>query len=492
MEALDALNHAERMLKKLDKRRPFTLQTDEFYEGKHPLTFASKEWAEFHKGRYTDFSDNWCAPVADAVSERIVLAGVNDKSLMELWAAWDRNDGQAKSSQGFQASIVNSVSYALVWGNKDDEPLITFEHASEVILERDPATGEKLRGLKHFVDQDNETEHLAFYTKDDVWKWYRSTSSTTESKTGLLIVTHGASRTNGWAADQGPSDDTWPIRNPMGRVPFAEFENRPRLSRGPLSDIAGTMSMQNAINLLWAYLFGAADHASMPARVVSGQEPPKIPILDENGQKISEKAVDIKDLAKGRLLWLTGQNTKIDQWTPANLKVFTEVIEISVGHIAAQTRTPPHYLNTKAGMSNLSGDALVAAETGLVKKAMDAILYARAGMRDLFQLVALVKNQAALAETITSRMFEFENPGMRSESQLTDALLKKRQMGYPFEYLLELDGVGPEDRKRIQRMRREEMFSDLYGDGVGDHVQTNDPAGDSEVRADAAAGAAVT
>lgn len=487
MEALDALKHAERMLDKLDKRRPFILQTDEFYEGKHPLTFASKEWAEFHKGRYTDFSDNWCAPVADAVSERIVLAGVNDKSLMELWNAWDRNDGQAKSSQGFAASIINSVSYALVWGTRSGEPLVTFEHASEVILERDPATGEKLRGLKHFVDHDAETEHLALYTSDAVWKWFRKTSPTTESKTGLAVVTRGMNRTAGWEAEQGPNDDTWPIPNPMKRVPIAEFENRPRLSRGPLSDIAGTMSMQNAINLLWAYLFGAADHASMPARVVSGQEPPVIPILDDRGQKIGEKPVDLKALAHGRLLWLTGQNAKIDQWTPANLKVFTEVIEISVGHIAAQTRTPPHYLNTKAGMSNLSGDALVAAETGLVKKAMDAILYARSGMRDLFQLIALVKNQANLANTITSSMFEFQNPGMRSEAQLTDALLKKSQMGYPFEYLMELDGIGPEDRKRIQKMRREEMFSDLYGDGVMGHVQTDDPVGGVTVRSDVTA-----
>jgi hypothetical protein len=73
-----------------------------------------------------------------------------------------------------------------------------------------------------------------------------------------------------------------------------EFANRPMLGGEPLSDIAGTIAMQDAINLLWAYLFVAADYASMPARVVMGQEPPKMPILDENGQKIGEKPVDIE------------------------------------------------------------------------------------------------------------------------------------------------------------------------------------------------------
>lgn len=464
MEASDALLVAERLRGKLVARRPFVVKTDDYCEGKQPLAFASREWSEFHKDRYAGFSDNWCAPVADAVSERIAVTGVKDKEFEGLWDAWQRNDGDAQSSQGFHASAVNSVSYALVWGDESDQPLMTWEHASEVFVERDPATRRVRFGVKCFVDDD--VEFLTLYTPEAVWKWKRETSTVNERPSGVLVSRTGLPAGSGWDANQALADDTWPIRNPFGRVPIAEFPNRPRLTRGPLSDIQGAMAMQDAINLLWAYLFGAADHASLPARVVMGQEPPKLPILDENGQKIGDKVVDIKDLQKGRMLWLTGQDTKIAQWDAAKLDVFTDVIEIAVGHIAAQTRTPPHYLNTKAGISNLSGDALVAAETGLVQKALAQIRSYRAGMRDLFQLLALAKGEDRLADQVTSDVFEFKNPGMRSEAQLTDALLKKSQMGYPFEYLMELDGVIPEDRVRVLAMVEKEISGAYLGDGV--------------------------
>ena len=56
-----------------------------------------------------------------------------------------------------------------------------------------------------------------------------------------------------------------------------------------------------------------------------------------------------------------------------DLTNFTKAIEMFVLHLAAQTRTPPHYL--LARMANASGDALKAAEAGLVSKCSGKILY---------------------------------------------------------------------------------------------------------------------
>ena len=43
------------------------------------------------------------------------------------------------------------------------------------------------------------------------------------------------------------------------------------------------------------------------------------------------------------------------------------------------------------------------------------------------------------------------------EAQLADALLKKKQMGYPLEYLMELDGMDPLDIERVLEMREKEL-----------------------------------
>src|SRR5699024_2470667 len=236
-----------------------------------------------------------------------------------------------------------------------------------------------------------------------------------------------------------------------------EFPNRPTLRGVPLSDIEGTMSMQNAINLLWAYLFTAADHASLPAREVMEKELQKMPIMEAAGNGVGEKRDKIDDHGNGRVLWRTGQTTKIDQFDAAKLDVFTAVIEKAVGHIAAQTRTPPHYLVANKGLSNLSGDALVAAETGLAKKVQEQQMFFTPAIRRVFRHMALVRGNQALADEARRGVVMWKDAENRSESQLSDALLKKKQIGYPFEWLVAQDGNSPTEVTEILAMREREQ-----------------------------------
>jgi hypothetical protein len=236
-----------------------------------------------------------------------------------------------------------------------------------------------------------------------------------------------------------------------------EIANRPRLLGDPVSEIRGVMPMQDAINLLWAYLFLAADYASMPARVALGTAPPMVPIMDSDGKQIGSRPVDMKDLAEKRLLYLTGENAKIDAWDAARLDVFTDTIEVSVGHIAAQTRTPPHYLVANKGLSNLSGDALTAAEIGLVQKANEFITFTNPALREVLRLVATVLNDQGLAAQARLATIVWKNREIRSESQLADALVKKRQMGYPLEFLMEQEGHDPATIRRVMEMSEREL-----------------------------------
>lgn len=244
--------------------------------------------------------------------------------------------------------------------------------------------------------------------------------------------------------------------NPMGVVPVVELANRPTLKGDPISEIQGVMPMQDAINLLWAYLFLAADYASMPARVLLGADPPKIPILDKDGEVIGSRPVEMKDLAEKRLFNVTGEDAKIDSWDAARLDVFTDTIEVAVGHIAAQTRTPPHYLVTNKGLSNLSGDALTAAEIGLVQKANEYISFTDPQLREVLRLVAMVKGEDGLAQRVRLSTIVWKDREIRAESQLADALSKYKSLGYPLEYILELHGKDPDTIDRVLAMAEAE------------------------------------
>jgi len=471
-----ALAQTQKLYDVIAARRADVQTAEDYYRGKQKLKFASDKWAEYHAARYREFCDNWCQPVGNSPNERLRLDGFRldddpGRSDAEklLWRDWQANGMEAQSSQGFLSSIIARRSYVLVWGDDNDEPVATWERPDQVAVGYDVEhPGRRVAALKTWVD--DSTEFATLYTPDEVWKWQRPHNRVAgtvelvpgargyeffESTSGLAVPFMGSS---GWQLREGVEQN--PMPNPLGVVPVVEFPNRPVLGGEPLSDIAGTMAMQDAINLLWAYLFTAADFASMPARVVMGQEPPKIPILDENGQKVGEKAVDLRKLAQDRILWLTGANAKIGQWDAAKLDVFTNVIETAVTHIAAQTRTPPHYLVLGKGMANINADGMRAAETGLTMKVKEMHLFLGPAAREVFRLFALVRNNKALAEQARFGVVQWKDAENHSEAQRVDALVKLQTIGFPFAWLAERYGLSQPELARVMAMRESEMDRD--------------------------------
>jgi hypothetical protein len=458
-----AVAKAERLYKQLVPRAVEAVELNAFYEGEQPLAYASEQWKAAHRERYKGFSDNWCETVANAPVERESIIGFRlpsstkvkqSRAEKALWSAWIDSEQDAQSLRGFLGATVARRSFCQVWGDSQGEPIITWKPATQAIVTYDAETGRsRTAALVIWDDEEDGFEFATLYTPEEVWKFRRQRLFKTATATGFVVPASVIlSESGGWELTPENSYG----RNHLGKVPVVEITNRRALGGEPLSDIKGTVSMQNAINMLWAYAFNAADFASMPARVVMGQEPPKIPILDDNGQKIGEKPVDQKALTEGRMLWLTGQNTTIGKWEAASLAVFTDVIERAVRHIAAQTRTPQHYLLSGSGVSNLSAEAITGLEEGLVQKVESATKEFRPRIRDVFELIAIQLGDDKAAREARHGDVQFQRPGSRSDAQEADAFQKDVAAGYPFEYLLEKYGYGAPDIARIMEMRQRE------------------------------------
>ena len=480
MATLDqALAILHTLSEELHTRQADIERYDRYYRGEHKLRFASNEFARRFAQRYHDFSDNWCGVVADAPVERLQPIGIrvkgapdSDPGDSDLWDVWLDNEADALSDLAWLDAVIGKRSYALVWGSDDDGPKISWEHPSQAIVGYDPETRARVAGLKRWSD--GTTEYATLYLPEEVWKFQRPAYATSGyTNSGLFIP--GAE--TGWRERRSAGDSSWPLPNPMNEVPLVEFANRPRLLGEPISDIAGTVAMQDAVNLLWGYLFNAADFASFPQRIVTGMDRPMIPILDEQGQEIGERPVDLEKFAVDRVVWLESPEAKTTEWSAANLDAYTSIIEVQVGHIAAQTRTPQHYLVGK--MANLSADALKAAETGLVKRTEEKTEHFGRGVREVFRLVCLAQGDEAKAKAVRAGTVLWKDVESRSEAQLVDALQKLSAIGFPFAYIAERYGLSPAEVERVVKMKEEEAANDpvlqagrLSGSSAGPEAQS--------------------
>lgn len=451
-EAVTVLNA---LAKELDRRQKDVEKLDAAYRGEHKLTFASDDFREYFGRRYAQFSDNWCGIVADAPHERLEVTGIRLKGEESgddtLWEAWRQNDADAFSDLAMLDAIIAKRSFAQVWGDDDDESTITFEHPSQVVVGYEPGTRRRVSGAK--VWRDDKLEYATLDWAGFLWKFQRDLTSETLAATGFVLPGH---LMGNWVPRHPATDDVWPIPNPLGKPSFVELPNRPRLVGEPFSDIEGTLAMQHAINLFWAQLFASSDEATLGQRVVLGAEIPTVPILDEDGNHVGDRPIDLKKMARDRALWIEDPNTKIAQWEPAKLDVFTDVIEIMVGHVAAQTRTPAHYLLIGGTIANVSGDAMKALETGLVKRTEEKTQHFGRGLRDVFELVALAQGDAEKAKAVRGGQVLWKDVENRSDAQRADSLQKKHAMGYPLRYILELDGLPPTEIDRVMGMVDEE------------------------------------
>lgn len=495
-DAAAALAQVQRLSEELRRRRPFVERRLRYYRGLHPLAYASTEFARYFGDRYVEFSDNWCIPVIQTPAERMDVLGMRvdvaqrevDKDLARVWRA---NDAERGSSESFVVALAAARSFILVWGDPKDEdtPRICWEHPAETIVGYDADTGDRVAALKLWTD--GTTDYATVYTPDRVWKWQRSAAGmpvsgkeTKESETNwvsaaLMADARGLEQPvyvpldAHWEPRQGPNDDTWPLRNPLGVVPIVEMRNQTLLDNLPISDIDGVIAMQDAINLVWAYLLNALDFASLGQRVVLGAEIPRVPILGADGQVAGTRPLDLDELIRERVLWVPGENAKLGEWSPAMLTPFTEVIERAVEHIAAQTRTPPHYLIGK--LANLSAEALTAAETGLVSKTGERITYFSSAIRETFRLVALAQGDDAKAKAIRSGTVVWADVQFRSLAQKVDALVKMRGIGFPMEWIAEQYGLEPHEVLRVMELIAAEREQDPMGQLARRIDQTGPP-----------------
>lgn len=423
------------LLEALGARQSALKRFDDYYTGRHKLLFATIKFRETFGNLFQSFSDNWCDLVVDASAERLRVdgfrfGGEDAQADTDAWELWQRNGLDAESELAHTEAIKLGCAYALVYPDDGGEPAIQLESPTTAIVLVDPAQGRKrLAGLRDWVDEWG-VEHCVLYTSSDVLWWERE----------------GANK--GWTESVGSG------ANPLGVVPLVPLPNMPTLrDRQGRSDIERVIPVQDAVNKLCSDMIVASEFAAFPQRWVTGVDIPRYPEGDPNaGQPLPSFTKQFLAGA-GTVFADEHETARFGNFTVSDLGIYARAIEMFVQHVAAQTRTPPHYLLGAMG-SFPSGESLKATETGLVAKVRRKQLAFGEGWEEAIRLAFAVagdeeRASSALLETI------WMNPESRSTAEVTDAAVKMDSIGIPRPALWEYIGATPAQIERWEAMGAE-------------------------------------
>lgn len=232
--------------------------------------------------------------------------------------------------------------------------------------------------------------------------------------------------------------------------------------------------MQDKLNQMYLNLMIAQHYTGFAIRTATGLAPVEMldelgnPMYGEDGQPLFISPV----IDPSTMLISPNPETKFGQLPAAPTSDFMHSIELVIQHMCAVTETPPHYLLT-GSLSNLSADALAAAESAFSRK-VDEIRHAFGESWEVvLRLCAFIAGDQKGYE-IEDAQVQWADKGNRSLAQAVDAGLKLTQMGVPTTIVLsKVPGFTQQDIDEVAQLLEDQDGVNSMADKFSQRVDKN-------------------
>lgn len=432
-----------------------------YAENKAPLPrvpgIDPTEVAEWMK----DARTNWASLVVDSPAERLHVDGFrfgepDDRDAQasddEANRIWQENALDADADLVHYGALSQRRAFALVEKGDDGRPVITHETPRQVAVEHVQGSRRKLAaGLKLWRDDWTGNTRATLWTPDSIHDFV--------TKADAPVFSGRAAQLRGWDAFALPNTTDGARPNDLKVVPLVPFINRRNRRLDGFAEHEDVLTIQNRITLSLINLLAAMKYGAFRQRWAAGLEVDEDPVT---GQKIQPYKLDIKSL------WTSAdEDTKFGEFAATDLAPYVRAVESAVQDLAAISRTPPHYLI--GAVVNVSGDALKAAETGLVSKVRDRQRNFGESWEQTMRLAFRVLGDEERA-TAWSAETVWRDPESRSIAELADAAVKKSTAGVPWRQRMEDMGYTPAE---ISRMEIDRASDALNAQPVADPTPPN-------------------
>lgn len=419
-----------RLGKQLHARQPKLAWWDCYFSGDHPLpeapAKARQAYLDFLKMTRTNFVEM----VVSASVHRLQVIGVVDEQGRPdpSWRWWQANKMAAVQKQLWRTSLSQSLSYAIVGPHpqstgKQPVPLITAEHPSEVIVETDPGTRERLAGLKAWYDPVDRVGRANLFLPEVVVKYTTGTRGPGPLAWGRTSWTQ--------MADPAP--------HRMGALPVVPFPCRPDLGKDPLPEFQKILDIQDRINLGMLNRMTAERYSAFRQRHVTGHKF-KTQVDEATGLEIPINPF-VPDPAG---LWAsTSENAKFGEFGQTDLMGYLKSHEADIRDLLVISETPSYYY---ADLINIAADTVMALDTNHIAKVEEhQAFFGEAGL----DVLALASALAGEERDFAMHELRWRDPRQLNPAVVADAAAKKKAIGYPLAIVAEDMGESPQRVERI-------------------------------------------
>lgn len=434
MTAEEIINRA---LKELAGRASSYRKAKDYYDGKHPLSFATERWASAFGGLFKKFADNLMPPVVDAVKDTLQIVGFNveagDAGLADqAWKLWEQGRLARRAGQVHKEALCAGDAYLIVWPNRDGRPSFHPNKAHLCTVNYDDEEPERVTSAVKVWQRGDKRYRLNVYFPGRIEKYVTRQST----PNGMPESAKAFERFE-------VKDEAWPLENPYGVVPVFHFANNADIGESGRSELAGVMPLQDALNKAVLDKMVAMEFASFPQRYAIGLEVESDPVT---GRPINP--------FQGVERWVTvaNDNAKFGQFEGANLEQFLKVQNDFRMEIARVSGTPLHYFFLQTSVP--SGEALKTIEKRFIKKVVDRQGAFGQVWEDVLALALKMDDENSFDESSDVRLFtQWADPAPASDGERLDTIIKKQEIGIDEEQALIEAGYGLKDIEAMQRRK---------------------------------------
>jgi SPP1 family phage portal protein len=352
---------------------------DGYYNGSQPTVYLTKRMREIFRPLDITFVENWCSVVIDACQDRINLTGFsasNTQAEKLLAEAWERNQMALDAADVHTDSLVLGECYAIVWPGEDGKAEVFYNDPRLVSAIYSGDNPRKIMVAGKLWRGDDGKAKMTLYYPDRL-EYYTSQAEIENVSSAAAFELDTTASATGTAP------------NPYGEVPVFHFKT----NRGCVSDLTNVIPLQNGVNKLLSDMMVAAEFGAYRQRWVISQG---------GTDGLKNAPGEIFDFPAGDG---TGQDTSVGTFETTDLANYLSAIDKLSAAIGIITRTPKHFFYTQGG--DPSGEALIAMEAPLNRKAQDRIDRFRPVWRSIAALICRIEGVAINPVEITP---VFEKP----------------------------------------------------------------------------------